>query len=376
MVYAIGDVNERSLLTDIAKHQAHVACEVIDGGQARATRDGGGAPRVVFTDRVAAVGLTLQAAKDQRLNARAYDVPSSATAGARFYGRNTPGTSRLVVDEDRGVIVGATFTGTDVADWLHAATIALVGEIPVERLWEAVPRFPPAAKSGSTCSRNARPSSPANTADRHMAWPQAERRSPSRKQSRDRHGSAARWLGLWLTATTSPQQSGQAALPTLTSCDRSDGRQGQSVLRGSRWPTCCPNGRDVMKVLVTASEPVSADRLRAALGGATDDAEIMVVAPALHRSALRSWLSDADEAIRRAALVQRETVEGLHDAGLDARGDSGEFDPVKAVEDVLVTFRAERTLLFTRPVSEGRYDEGIDAEALQQRFGLPAEHAE
>jgi|SRR5450432_171721 dihydrolipoamide dehydrogenase len=67
MVYAIGDVNERSLLTDIAKHQAHVACEVIDGGQARATRDGGGAPRVVFTDPVAAVGLTLQAAKDQRL---------------------------------------------------------------------------------------------------------------------------------------------------------------------------------------------------------------------------------------------------------------------------------------------------------------------
>jgi pyruvate/2-oxoglutarate dehydrogenase complex dihydrolipoamide dehydrogenase (E3) component len=142
-LYAIGDVNERSLLTHIAKYQAHVACEVIDGGQARATRDGGGAPRVVFTDpQVAAVGLTLQAAKDQRLNARAYDVPSSATAGASFYGRNTPGTSRLVIDEDRGVIVGATFTGTDVAEWLHAATIALVGEIPVERLWEAVPAFP------------------------------------------------------------------------------------------------------------------------------------------------------------------------------------------------------------------------------------------
>ena len=131
-----------------------------------------------------------------------------------------------------------------------------------------------------------------------------------------------------------------------------------------------------MKVLVTASEPVSADRLRAALGGATDDAEIIVVAPALHRSALRFWLSDADEAIRRAALVQRETVEGLHDAGLDARGDSGEFDPVKAVEDVLVTFPAERIVLFTRPSQEQRYDEGIDAEALQQRFGLPAEQAE
>jgi hypothetical protein len=97
-------------------------------------------------------------------------------------------------------------------------------------------------------------------------------------------------------------------------------------------------------VLVTASEPVSAVRLRAALGGATDDAEVVVVAPALRRSALRLWLSDPDEAIRRAASVQRETVEGLHDAGLDAHGDTGESDPVKAVEDVLVSFPAERTL--------------------------------
>ena len=130
------------------------------------------------------------------------------------------------------------------------------------------------------------------------------------------------------------------------------------------------------KVLVIASEPISADRLRVALGGATDDAEVMVVAPALHRSALRFWLSDADEAIRRAELVQRETVEGFDDAGVDARGDTGEGDPVKAVEDVLVTFPAERIVLFTRSVSDQRYDEGIDADALQQRFGLPVQRAE
>jgi hypothetical protein len=102
----------------------------------------------------------------------------------------------------------------------------------------------------------------------------------------------------------------------------------------------------------------------------------MVVAPALHRSALRFWLSDADEAIRRAELVQHETVDGFADAGLDARGDTGEGDPVKAVEDVLVTFPAERIVLFTRPVSDRRYDEGIDADALQQRFGLPVQRAE
>jgi hypothetical protein len=130
-----------------------------------------------------------------------------------------------------------------------------------------------------------------------------------------------------------------------------------------------------MKVLVVASEPITADRLRAALGAATDDAEIVVVAPALHLSALRFWLSDADEAIQRAELVQRETTEGLDDAGLDARGDTGEGDPVEAVEDALATFPAERILIFTRPSSEQRYDEGIDAEALEQRFGLPVEQA-
>ena len=131
-----------------------------------------------------------------------------------------------------------------------------------------------------------------------------------------------------------------------------------------------------MKVLVIASEPISADRLRAALGEAIDDAEILVVAPALHRSALRFWLSDADEPIRRAELVQRETVEDLDAAVFDAHGVTAESDPVKAVEDVLVTFPAERIVLFTRPVSERRYDEGIDADALQQRFGLPVEEAE
>jgi hypothetical protein len=147
---------------------------------------------------------------------------------------------------------------------------------------------------------------------------------------------------------------------------------------------CWPDGflrasevwRDVMRGLVIASEPITAERLRAALGEATGDAEIMVVAPALHRSALRFWLSDADEAIRRAGLVQRETVEGFDDAGFDAHGGTGESDPIKAVEDVLVTFPAERILLFTRAASEQRYDESVEADALQQRFGLPVQRAE
>jgi dihydrolipoamide dehydrogenase len=142
-LFAIGDVNGRSLLTHMGKYQALVVSAVIDGGDARVTRETSITPRVVFTDpQVAAVGHTLQGASEGGIDAHAYDVPSSGTAGASFHGRNASGTSRLVFDEDRGVIVGATFTGVDVAEWLHAATIAIVGEVPAERLWEAIPAFP------------------------------------------------------------------------------------------------------------------------------------------------------------------------------------------------------------------------------------------
>lgn len=142
-LYAIGDVNGRSLLTHMGKYQAHVLSEILDGHPAVLSGDDASAPRVIFTDpQVAAVGLTLQAALEQGADARAYDVPSSGTAGGAFYGTGTPGTARIVVDERRGVVVGATFTGTDVADWLQAATIAIVSKTPVELLWQAVPAFP------------------------------------------------------------------------------------------------------------------------------------------------------------------------------------------------------------------------------------------
>jgi pyruvate/2-oxoglutarate dehydrogenase complex dihydrolipoamide dehydrogenase (E3) component len=142
-LYAIGDVNGRSLLTHMGKYQAHVLSEILDGRAAAVSGDDAAAPRVIFTDpQVAAVGLTLQAALGRGVDARAYDMPSSGTAGAAFYGTGTPGTARLVVDERRSVIVGATFTGAEVAEWLHAATIAIVSETPVELLWRAVPPFP------------------------------------------------------------------------------------------------------------------------------------------------------------------------------------------------------------------------------------------
>ncbi len=93
-LHAIGDANGRSLLTHMGKYQAHVLSQILDGHPA--------APRVIFTDpQVAAVGLTLMAARHQGAEARAYDVPSSGTAGGAFHGTGTPGTARIVVDEHR-----------------------------------------------------------------------------------------------------------------------------------------------------------------------------------------------------------------------------------------------------------------------------------
>jgi dihydrolipoamide dehydrogenase len=142
-LYAIGDVNGRALFTHMGKYQAWVAAERILGREAEAIAEDLGSPRVTFTDpQVAAVGKTLAQTKEAGLNVSATDVETAGTAGASFYGKETAGTSRIVVDEDRRVIVGATFVGFEVAEFLHAATIAVVGEVPLPRLRHAIAAYP------------------------------------------------------------------------------------------------------------------------------------------------------------------------------------------------------------------------------------------
>ena len=142
-LYAVGDVNGRALLTHMGKYQARLAADAILGKTVRLRSDGGASPRVIFTDpQVGAVGLTLAAATEAGLHVRAVDVETSGNAGGSFVGRGAPGTSRLVVDEERRIVVGATITGAEVAESLHAATIAVVAEVPLEDLWHAVPSFP------------------------------------------------------------------------------------------------------------------------------------------------------------------------------------------------------------------------------------------
>ncbi|MDX6662135.1 MAG: hypothetical protein QOG09_237 [Solirubrobacterales bacterium] len=142
-LYAIGDVNGRALLTHMGKYQARAAADTILGKDAVATAEQRGSPRVTFTDpQVAAVGKTLEQAREAGIEAKAVDVETAGSAGASFVGKDTAGTSRLVVDEDRRVLVGATFVGAETAEFLHAATIAIVAEVPLDRLWQAIPAFP------------------------------------------------------------------------------------------------------------------------------------------------------------------------------------------------------------------------------------------
>lgn len=124
------------------------------------------------------------------------------------------------------------------------------------------------------------------------------------------------------------------------------------------------------------AEPVSAEVLREAVGEEADDAEVMVVSPALTDSPARFWTSDSDEAIAHAGATADETVERLDEAGIDAAGDTGESDPMQALEDALATYDADRVVIFTHPEEERDYLEDGFVEEAERRLGVPVVHRE
>src|SRR5207342_2728843 len=122
--------------------QARIAADVILGRDVRDLASERVIPRITFTDpQVGAVGLTEAQANEAGLSVRSVHYGTNDVSGGYTLGQHG-GTSKLVVDEDRRVIVGATFTGPNVQEMVHAATIAIIGEVPMDRLWHAVPSFP------------------------------------------------------------------------------------------------------------------------------------------------------------------------------------------------------------------------------------------
>ncbi|MBS1905479.1 MAG: NAD(P)/FAD-dependent oxidoreductase [Actinobacteria bacterium] len=154
-LYAVGDVNGRVLLTHQGKYQARAAGDVIAArakgepvdderwGRHVATADHTAVPHVVFSEpEVAAVGVTAAAAREAGHRIREVEVAFSSVAGASLHADGYRGRAHMVVDEDRQVLLGVTMAGPDVAELIHAAAIAVAGEVPLARLWHAVPSYP------------------------------------------------------------------------------------------------------------------------------------------------------------------------------------------------------------------------------------------
>ena len=141
-LYAVGDVNGRALLTHQGKYQARIAGDHILGKDVSAWADSCAVPAVIFTDpQIGSVGLTERRAREAGLNVRAVEL-GWGVAAAPLLGEGFSGGAKFIVDEERGVLVGATFAGPGVAELTHSATIAVAGEVPLERLWHATPSFP------------------------------------------------------------------------------------------------------------------------------------------------------------------------------------------------------------------------------------------
>jgi pyruvate/2-oxoglutarate dehydrogenase complex dihydrolipoamide dehydrogenase (E3) component len=142
-LYAVGDCSGLALLTHMGKYQGRIVGDVIRGKDVRDLADHDKIPRVTFTDpQVAAVGLTEEQAREKGIDVKVVSYPTGGVAGAYTRGNDITGTSQFVVDQSRRVIVGATFTGPDVQELLHSATIAVVAEVTLDTLWHAVPSFP------------------------------------------------------------------------------------------------------------------------------------------------------------------------------------------------------------------------------------------
>jgi pyruvate/2-oxoglutarate dehydrogenase complex dihydrolipoamide dehydrogenase (E3) component len=140
---AVGDCNGRALLTHMGKYQGRIAADVLLGRPAADRSSASAVPRVTFTDpQVCAVGLTEDQAQKQGFTVRTVTSGVGQVPGSYVLGHGIGGTAKLVIDERRRVVVGATFTGPALQELLHSATVAVVGQVPLDTLWHAVPSFP------------------------------------------------------------------------------------------------------------------------------------------------------------------------------------------------------------------------------------------
>jgi hypothetical protein len=127
-----------------------------------------------------------------------------------------------------------------------------------------------------------------------------------------------------------------------------------------------------VKLLVLATDPVSADDVRDALpDDDLEGSEVLVVSPAVNESPVAFWVSDADEAIADAQSAAEQTAAALRERGARARATTGESQPLVALEDALATYPADRVVVFVRDAESARYREDDVLGEARRRFGVP-----
>jgi dihydrolipoamide dehydrogenase len=150
-LHVVGDAGGEAPTTHWGKYRARVLGARIAAQATSATapteQDHVPVPQVVFTDpQVASVGQTERAARGAGLDVVVSEVAADAVTGMTLLRDAPVGGARLVVDASTGLLLGATFVGPAVAELLHAATVAIVGRVPVHVLRHAVPSYPTASE--------------------------------------------------------------------------------------------------------------------------------------------------------------------------------------------------------------------------------------
>ena len=129
------------------------------------------------------------------------------------------------------------------------------------------------------------------------------------------------------------------------------------------------------RLLVIANETVGGRELleelrRRSQGRRT---EVLVVTPALN-SPLRHWVSDEDGARAAAAGRLEDSLAAMRAAGIEARGEVGDGDPLQAIEDALRTFAPDELVISTHPEGRSNWLERGVVTGARDRFELPVTH--
>jgi hypothetical protein len=132
---------------------------------------------------------------------------------------------------------------------------------------------------------------------------------------------------------------------------------------------------DERRILVVANETVGGETLRNTIRDriAGSRAQVLVVSPALN-SPLKHWVSDEDEARQNAQERLDRSLARLREAGIEARGEIGDGEPLQAIEDALRTFGADEIIISTHPEGRSHWLEKGVVSGARERFAVPITH--